>query len=305
MTQEFLTLERAALGRFGLDTELRSLDLDTGRARALVTGDGPDVVLLPGGSMPAVGWGPLIADLDGFRLHAVELPGFCGPSDPLRIRPDTIREEAVRFVTGALDALGVRRAAFVSNSMGALWTFWTALDRPDRVGPIITMGCPALFPGTSAPLPMRLMSVRVLGRLMMRLSPPSPRQVDAALASAGVDLSRLPEVRDLVVALERLPHFQAAWLDLMNASLRPTGPRSTVALTEDQLSHLTQPVQLLWGDQDPFGTVDAGRHAAQSIPQSELHVLPGGHAPWLQATGAAATLAAGFLRRQAARSDDT
>lgn len=299
MTQRFLEAERAVLASSGLAASVRCVDIEGGSARALVAGEGSDVVLLPGGSMPAAGWAPLMAELDGFRLHALELPGFCGPSDMRRLRPDTIRKQAVRYIGESLDALEVYHAAFVANSMGALWTFWFALDLPQRVNSIITMGCPALLPGTSAPFPMRLMSVPLVGRLMMRLSPPSAKQVDTALAGAGLDLSTHPEIRDLVVELERLPHFPEAWLNLMQTALRPTGPRRAVALSDDQLALIHQPVQLLWGEGDPFGSMAAGERAARILPDAEFHVVPGGHAPWLHPGGEAARMATAFLRSTA------
>jgi pimeloyl-ACP methyl ester carboxylesterase len=303
MSRVFQELERAVLASSGLPVTVRSLDIAGGSARALAHGEGPDVVLLPGGNMPAAGWAPLMAELDGFRLHALELPGFCGPSDPCHLQADTIRDQAVRYVEAALDALRVRTATFIASSMGALWTFWLALDRPERVDSIVTMGCPALLPGTSAPLAMRLMSVGPVGRMMMRLMPPSAKQVDTALAGAGVDMSAHPEIRDLVVELERLPHFPTAWLNLMHTVLRPTGPRRDVALTDEQLAAVTQPVQLLWGKDDPFGSVTAGEHAARTILDAEFHVLPGGHAPWLHSRREAARLATDFLRRMAITPD--
>ena len=298
MSENFFQLERMALARFGLDASIRSLNIDGRRGRALVTGKGPDVVLLPGGSMPAAGWAPLMADLEGLRLTALELPGFCGPSDPLVLSPGTIRHSAVRYLDAGLDELGIHRAAFIGNSMGALWTLWFALDRPERVRSITTMGCPALLPGTAAPLPMRLMSVRPLGRLMMLLMRPSAEQVEKTLAGAGVDLSTAPQVRDLIVALEQLPHFAAAWLNLMHTTLQLTGPRRNVALTDDQLGAITQPVAMFWGEGDPFGAVSAGERAARTIPNAEFHLLPGGHAPWLNPDGRAAGLAREFLARQ-------
>lgn len=303
MSQEFLKAEQRVLSRFETSTAVRTLDLEAGgSARVLLTGDGSgsDVVLLPGGSMPAAGWLPLMASLHGFRLHALELPGFCGPSAPLRLRPETIREDATRFVEAVLDALGLRSATFIANSMGALWTFWMALDRPERVEAIVTMGCPALLPGTSAPLPMRLMSARTIGRLMMRLAPPSAKQVDSALGGAGVDLSAWPEIRDLVVALERLPVYRSAWLDLLHSALRPIGPRTGIALTDDELAAIKQPVQMLWGKDDPFGAVVAGERAARIISGAEFHLVPGGHAPWLLPDGEASRLASDFLKRTTA-----
>lgn len=297
MTNQFLALEREVLTAAGVSARVRTLDLAGGWGRALVAGTGPDVVLLPGGSMPAAGWAPLMAQLTGFRLHALELPGFCGPAAPRRLQRSTIRDTAVRYLQDSMDALGLHNATFIANSMGALWAFWLALDRPERVRAIITMGCPALMPGTSAPLPMRLMSLPPVGQLMMRVMPPSPHQVDVALAGAGLDLTAHPQIRDLVLEMERLPHFPRAWLNLLHTVLRPTGPRRDVALTTSQLAAITQPVQVLWGDNDPFGCVTAGERATRCFPDAEFHVVPGGHAPWLHVDGHAARLATAFLRR--------
>ncbi len=116
---------------------------------------------------------------------------------------------------------------------------------------------------------------------------------------AGVDLSAWPEIRDLVVALERLPQYPGSWLDLLHAALRPSGARREVAVTDDQLAAVTQPVQMLWGQADPFGSVTAGKRAAATIPNAEFHLVPGGHSPWLLPGGEAARLATDFLQRRA------
>ncbi|MFP5335897.1 MAG: alpha/beta hydrolase [Actinomycetes bacterium] len=300
----FVQQERAVLAHRLPQAEVRTVRVAAGSARALVAGTGPDVVLLPGGSMPAAAWAPLMAELDGFRLTALELPGFCGPSDALPLRPETVRTEAVRFVERSLNTLGVERASLVACSMGALWSFWFALEHPERVRSIVTMGCPALLAGTSAPLPMRLMAVPALGRLMLRTAPPSARQVDRALAGAGVDLSAVPDVRDLVVELERLPGYPDAWLGLLHAVLRLTGPRPGVVLSETELAAVRQPVLMLWGEGDPFGPVAAGERAARVLPEAQFAVVPGGHAPWLAPGGGAARRAADFLQRTTSRAGD-
>ena len=71
-----------------------------------------------------------------------------------------------------------------------------------------------------------------------------------------------------------------------------------MALTAEQLPELRHPVQLLWADDDPFGAVDVGKRAAELIPDAELHVVPGGHAPWVNAPTQVGQLATAFLNRR-------
>lgn len=298
MESDFTRLEERMLARFGIAATARFVNAGRGRARALVAGQGPPVVLVPGGGMPAAAWAPLMAELEGFRLYALDLPGF-GLADRLPLGEGNLRARAPSFLEATLDGLGLERSAFVANSMGALWSFWLALDRPERVASIVAVGCPALIAGTSAPLPMRLMSVPPIGRLMMKLQPPSAKQVNRALARIGTDLSTLPELRDLVVAMERLPSCGTAWLELLHAALRLRGARPEVALTPDQLSRVAQPVQLIWGEDDPFGSPTAGRRAAGMLPDAEFHLMRGGHHPFLPEAAGIAQFVIDFLRRHA------
>jgi pimeloyl-ACP methyl ester carboxylesterase len=65
--------------------------------------------------------------------------------------------------------------------------------------------------------------------------------------------------------------------------------------TADQLRAIRHPVRLIWGERDAFGPVDAGRRIADSMPDADLHVVPGGHAPWLHHTDLVAGLTRRFL----------
>ena len=298
LVEEFERAEERLLACCDVVVERRFLDLEGRRTRALVAGEGPPVVLVPGGGMPAAGWAPLMARLRGFRLHALDLPGF-GLADPLPLAGDGLRSEAGRFLEATMDALELERAGFVANSMGALWSLWLALDRPERVACVATAGCPALIAGTSAPLPMRMVSLRPLGRLLMKTQRISGEKVERSLAKIGVDVSALPEMRDLVVALQRLPSHDPTWTDLLHATLRLRGARPSVALTTVELRRIVQPVQLIWGEGDPFGALAAGEMAARAIPEAELHVTSGGHAPWIAAPDHVAELVVPFLRRHA------
>lgn len=283
VTEAFKAAQDRLLQRTGVRAESRFFEASVvaGRVHVLVSGDGPPVVMVPGFGDPAAMWAPLMAELDGFTLYAVDRPCF-GLTGPARHTTTTLRSLAVTFLEQVLDGLRLERPAFVANSIGSLWSIWLAIDRPDRVAAMTHVGCPAFILGTSAPLPMRLLSVRPLGRLLMKMAPPSPRQVDRFAAMVGADLSQLPELRDLLVAMQRLPGVQAAMRELLHAVVRVWGARPEVVLTAEQLAQIAQPVQLIWGERDPFGAPDVGQCAARLIPEAVFHLIPeAGHVPWV------------------------
>ena len=52
-------------------------------------------------------------------------------------------------------------------------------------------------------------------------------------------------------------------------------------LTAKQLARIMQPTLMFWGENDPFGPVEIGERMANVMPNAQLHVVGGGHAPWL------------------------
>src|SRR5690606_12713843 len=210
--------------RYGVQAESRFIDVPAlpGRAHVLVAGDGPPVMMVIGGGPPAAFWAPLMAQLDGFTRYAVDLPGM-GLTASTSLSTQGIRAFAVDFLTQVLDGLGLDRAVFVSNSMGGLWSTWLALDRPERVQAVALVACPALILGTSAPLPMRLLSVPFIERVLARLMPPSERQVERTGRMAREHLSL--EIKDVLLACERLPTHAPSRLALLHSVVTPRGAR--------------------------------------------------------------------------------
>jgi len=297
---DFRAAQVRLLQRYAPDTTSHFFEIPavSGRVHALRRGQGPPLVLVPGFGDPAAMWAPLMGELDGVALHAVDRPSF-GLTGRGDYETATFRRLAVDFLEQVLDVLGLDRPWLIGNSIGSLWCTWLALDRPDRVAGLIHIGCPAFILGTSAPLPLRLASVRPLGRVLMSLTPPSPRQVETfAKRVAGEDLSVVPEVRDLLVASQRLPGARDAILDLLHAVIRLRGARPQVALTVEQLARTRQPVLLIWGGRDPFGTPDVGREAARILPEADMRLIPnGGHLPWVRYPADVAAAAVPFLEK--------
>jgi pimeloyl-ACP methyl ester carboxylesterase len=261
--------------------------------RVLEVGEGEPVLFVHGGGGVASAWTPLMAGWRAGRVIAIDRPGH-GLSERFDYRGIDLRRHAVDVLEGVLDALGHDRVKVVANSMGGLWSFWLALDRPARVDRLVQLGCPALMLDTGAPLPLRLMSKPWLGRLLTRLEPPGDKSSRKLFARMGHDPATLPaELFELVSAASRLPAFQEAWFSLLGRALTLRGPR--ISLTEDELRRVTASVLFLWGGNDPFGGVEVGRRACTLLPQGSLEVIGTGHLPWLDAPEACRAAAERFL----------
>ncbi|MGH3677287.1 MAG: alpha/beta fold hydrolase [Mycobacterium sp.] len=224
----------------------------------------------------------------------MDLPGF-GLTDPVDYRAQPFRPLVVEFLAQVLEGIGLQCVPFVTQSQGSLWSTWLSLDRPGSVTAQVMVACPAHILGTSAPLPMRTMSIPAIGRALLKLQAPSPRQVDRVFAMVHEHAAQR-EVRDLLLACERLPAYAESFVGLLAAVMRFGRVRPEIALTRQQLAQVAHPVQMIWGDNDPFGSPATARRAVDFLRDGELHFVPGGHAPWFGRAEQVGELAVRFLR---------
>jgi pimeloyl-ACP methyl ester carboxylesterase len=278
------------------------------RVRVLECGNtsGVPLVFVQGGLGEAWGWASLMAKLTDFRCITLDRPGggFSGGIDFLTI---DLRRLAVDVLQRVLDATGIQQAAFVANSMGGWWTFQLAMRAPERVSRMVMAGCPAVLLGTSAPLPMRMTSTPLLGRALVRLMVPSSsvqtRDLPVILGHPREVGQRWSEYEaEVPYRFGNLPDFQRSWRTLLRLFLRPWGPNPRMRITADQLRNILQPTLFIWGKDDPFGSVDAGRRAAALMPDARLEVVGIGHLPWWDDADACARLVREFVRTSAAAS---
>lgn len=251
--------------------------------------DGEATLYVHGGGGCAAFFAPLIDAIsknDGARRHLVpDRPGF-GLSDFVPLDDEDFRRHAVAFLTTTIDRMQVDRVDVVANSMGGLWSLWFALDRPERVRSLSLLGAPAFVGGGSAPLPLRLLGNRLLGPLMMKMQPPSPKQARDVWKLMGHDPSTLDDtIHDVMLALEELPHYARGWLGLLARALKVSGPRPDVVFLDEDLSRIRCPTTWIWGKGDPFGTVALGERAAALAQNAPFVVVGQGHLPWLDEPG--------------------
>jgi len=296
--REFVSAQQRVLDRYGVDADSRDIDIPVldGPAHVLVAGTGPPVLMVIGGGMVSALWAPLMARLTAHTLYAVELPGH-GLTGSIEYDKETLRSTAMSYLTQVMDGLQVDRAAFVGQSIGGLWSTWMALEVPERVSAISYVSCPAAALGSSAPVPLRVSTIRQVRALLNTIDPPSPKQVQRMGRMNGEDLSDMPEVSELFLAYQRIPGCLDTLLDLHRAVVRVRGARPEVVLTAEQLSRLSQPVQMIWGDRDPYGSSEIGEQMASAIGHGSVHVFPGGHGVWFKQADAIGPVINDFLAR--------
>jgi pimeloyl-ACP methyl ester carboxylesterase len=269
----------------GADVEERSLDLArTGiRVRLLSHGSGPPLVLLHGVSLSAAAWAPLFAELRGFQLLAVDLPGH-GFSDPVRYRRGHVRAHAHRLIDDILDALGLDRVPVVGHSLGGMFALWHATAVADRISALIAVGVPAVaLPGVRVRMPLSLLTVRGLGVAVLRS--PSPRWVDRLLLAQGLGRAEVKMAPDSLIEALRLsarqPDNARTVASLMHAIDRFRRPMAESVLTDAELAAIRVPTLFILGSNDPYLSPQDARPSIDRIPTATLHQMPAGHGPWL------------------------
>ena len=292
---------------YSLNVIERFIEIDDPRLRVrmLECGNpsGEPLVFVQGGLGEALGWAALISRLSDFRCLTLDRPGG-GLSDGIDFLEVDVRKLAVNVLQSILEAADLGSATFVANSMGGWWTFQLAMREPTRVSRMVMLGCPAVLLNTSAPFPMRLMSVPVLGRALVKLMSPGSTSKARDLPRVLGHPSEVGQRWSLVEAeawyrFGNLPNVQRSWRTLLRRFLTLTGPNRDMRITADELRRVRQPTLFIWGKDDPFGSLDAGRRATDLMPDARLEVVGVGHLPWWDEAEECARLVREFVASSA------
>jgi len=121
-------------------------EVDAGRGRRISTltmGKGRDVLLIHGlgGTKSSFFETAAALSAGGYRVHAIDLPGFGASSKPLRAPYDA--RWFADSVLCVMDELGIDRAQLVGNSMGGRVAVEVGLRAPERVEGLALL-CPAV-----------------------------------------------------------------------------------------------------------------------------------------------------------------
>jgi pimeloyl-ACP methyl ester carboxylesterase len=272
---------------------VHEVDLPGRRISTLSMGEGPDVLCIHGLGATKASFLDVAAALaaGGYRVHALDLPGFGSSSKPTLGAYDA--RWFAETITGVMDRLGIERARLVGNSMGGRAALEVALRRPERVGALALL-CPAVAWVKRELHPIVRLLRPEFGLLPHRFT---RGMVAAQFWSMFADRDRVdPSVADIVVdEFQRIyatPSARRAFLaSARNIYLdRPFGRGGFYP----RLAALETPALFVWGTEDRLVPAAFKRHVADWLPSAEQIVLEGcGHVPQVERPD----LAGGLLLR--------
>ena len=231
-------------------------------------GDGPPLVLIHGGGPGAGGWSNYNRNIEPlakkYRVLTPDLPGF-GKSD-VKPKGSSMPEWYATKMGQFLDALDIKTAHFVGNSLGGMVTTRLAMDRPDKVGRMILMG-----PGGSIPM-FSQYPTEAIKTLLFFYDGEGPSLerlrgfVDEFVYDPSQITDELLEGR-MEVALQ--PHI------IENPPMRPQrGVHIEPIWSDPRLATLPHETMIIWGREDRVMPMDMAFPLLKQIPRARLFVLP-------------------------------
>jgi pimeloyl-ACP methyl ester carboxylesterase len=255
---------------------IQTVDVQGQRMAYLDVGQGRPVILIHGFGGSMWQWEHQQSPLSGtFRLLTPDLIGSGLSAKPdIEYRPD----QTLAYFVGFMDALHIRQAALVGNSMGAGLAIGMALTHPDRVSHLILIdGLPAnvrerlTSPSirraldTAAPTWLASLGNWLIGGLMIE-SILKEIVHDAALLTPAViersnrNRQRPGVISPLMTVRETLPLWEAGYAR--------------------RIQDIHHPTLILWGEEDRVFPLSVGEELQRTIQGSVLVRIPkAGHIP--------------------------
>jgi pimeloyl-ACP methyl ester carboxylesterase/DNA-binding SARP family transcriptional activator len=239
-----------------------------------VTGEGPDLVLIPGWvSHIEYGW-----EVPGYSDFLRRLASFCrlilvdrrgtGLSDPVATLPTM--EERADDVRAVMDAAGVERAAIFGISEGGPMSMLLAATHPERITALILYGTFAR--GTAVDYPWRH----------------APRQSERALDIILAEWGKGRIATALAPSLAADPSLVELWARFERLSVSPGQAHMLFRMMLDidvrhVLPAVHTPTLVLQRTGDRVTTASNGRYIAEHIAGARYVELPGDdHFAWTQ-----------------------
>jgi 2-hydroxy-6-oxonona-2,4-dienedioate hydrolase len=254
-----------------------------GAVRVLETGSGPATLFVHGSPNAAATWLGLAAQLPGRRCLMLERPG-AGLSEPVTWTDH--RAQTAQIQAAVLDHLGVDEVDAVGSSFGGLYVLNLAHACPERVRRVLLVGAPGGLASLPYPAVIRGLSLPIPGFVLARALKPDADGAREMFEQIGHGESVrsgaiAAVVFDWYSALLRHTDTVPNLAREVRAIATPLGYRATASLSGRQLAGLARPIDLVWGDQDPFATPAQADATATAIGARIAHHAGMGHLPWM------------------------
>lgn len=241
---------------------------------------GKIVILLHGGGASVEFWlYNLTALAQSHRVFAVDMLGS-GRSDKSSVSYSLTYQ--AQFVKNFMDICCIRRASLIGNSIGGGVALQFALMFPEKVEKLVLVNSFGL--GKRIDLFSRLGALPLIDKLSWLLRP-TRKSVALALKPVVYDSSVITdEWFERIYQLAVLPGALNALIKLARTNLNVFGVRFEVfSPIINQLSNITAPTLVIWGQQDPVLPVAHAYIAAQGLANARLHIFERcGHFPQIE-----------------------
>jgi pimeloyl-ACP methyl ester carboxylesterase len=296
----FHDTEARIFDRYGLSPRLRQLRLDEPGVslRAVEVGSGEPMIFLHGISLCTAHWASLIAQLGPRRCIAIDMPGH-GGSDGVDHTGVDLRRWHVQLLSSCLDALGLDSAHIVGHSYGGMFGLWLALDMPQRVRSVVSLGAPSVALGARPDLTLRLLSKRGIGSLILTTPTPGSayrRILATSLGRHAIDSAPPELIRTTYLGMRRHDFARTVSTYLREQFAGVGANPKRYVLHDEELTQIRRPVLVVWGEQDVrYQPIDDAKWKVSLIPTARFEVVPGGHEPWLDDPQPCAQLISDFV----------
>jgi haloalkane dehalogenase len=250
----------------------RFLDVEAGEVAYRRIGSGPDVLFVHGWPVSGATFRTLLPHLtDHVTCHVIDLPG-AGSSRFTADTPLTI-DQHIRTVRRVLDILELNDVAVVGHDSGGMIARH-ALARDERLRSmgLINTEQPQ---GLTWRFKAFLMARHVPGiapALGWILGQPRLRRNGLVLGNAFADSSLLDGEFDefFLQPIHKIPARREAAVRMLHGF-----DVERVRQLADMHSRITVPVQLVWGDKDPFFPLRWAEEMVSTFPNAQLKVIRG------------------------------
>ena len=264
---------------------LRIHEVRAGKARisTLTAGNGLETVILIhglGGNKTSF-YETVSALASHYTVHAIDLPGFGSSSKPARAPYNSawFARSVVRF----MDAMQIRRAHLVGNSLGGRVAIEVGLNNPERVRSLSLLTPSLAWRRRRNFVPIVKLLRPELAAIPHKLSANMVRRQFWGLFGRPERLH--PSVADVAVE-----EFTRTYAD-HRARVAFSAAARHIYLEEpngedgfwERLPDLQPPAMFLWGDADPLVPLAFSYHVAEALPDAHQVVLNEcGHVPQVE-----------------------
>lgn len=241
-------------------------------------GSGPEnIIMLHGFGANMLTWDDIIPmfNPDRYKLHLLDFPGH-GTASRGRRDDYSIPAQADR-VASFIETRSLEKTTLIGHSLGGAISLVVAINdlevEHSRISRIVLIDTPA-YPQPIPPF-LDILAIPLLGPLLLKLISPE-LLARLGLQAALSDHNLITRDRiERYASTFRVKGTATAISKCASELLPPNAARLT-----GLYRHLTQPFQLIWGEQDVIVKVSTSEQLTRDLTRSELAIIPlCGHNP--------------------------